>query len=237
LTVLVTGATILYVAQKPDYYRAQARVQVNSENNPAAGSKNGSNPIIVNNQANDPAYFTTQLQILEGSGLLRKVIKTLDMENNKNFFNPQNGRDLTAWQNVKKMFGFYRPPVVEQPATSAKSPKGALKLKTETSTLDSDAETERLAPLVAMLKRNLVITPVKDPRTKTAETRLIDIEYTHQDPAIATKIANTIADAYVLQNLEQKIQTNASASDFLQKRVAELQSDIREGEERLINYA
>ena len=110
LTVLVTGATIVYVAQKPDYYRAQSRVQVNAENNPAAGTRNGGNPIIVNNQANDPAYFTTQLQILEGSGLLRKVIKTLDLENNQNFLNPQKGRELSVWQNVKKMFGFYRPP-------------------------------------------------------------------------------------------------------------------------------
>ncbi|MEO8042571.1 MAG: polysaccharide biosynthesis tyrosine autokinase, partial [Acidobacteriota bacterium] len=42
---------------------------------------------------------------------------------------------------------------------------------------------------------------------------------------------------YVLQNLEQKIQLNANAGDFLQTRVAELQSDIRLGEERLINYS
>ena len=54
---------------------------------------------------------------------------------------------------------------------------------------------------------------------------------------IATKIVNALADTYVLQNLEQKVESNASASEFLQKRVAELQSQIREGEERLINYA
>lgn len=238
LTVLVTGATIFYVAQKPDYYRSQARVQVNAENNPAAGTRNGGNPIIVNNQANDPAYFTTQLQILEGSGLLRKVIKTLDLENNKNFLNPQKGKELSAWQNVKKMFGFYRPPASDQTAAvSSRSKENSLPLNSDTALLDSDAETERLAPLVSSLKRNLVVVPVKDSRTKNAETRLIDIEFTHQDPAIATKIANTIADVYVMQNLEQKIQTNASASDFLQKRVGELQSSIREGEERLINYA
>ncbi len=238
LTILVTGATIVYVAQNPDYYKSQARVQVNAENNPAAGSRNAGNPIIVNNQANDPAYFTTQLQILEGSGLLRKVIKTLDLENNKNFLNPQKGKELSAWQNVKKMFGFYRPPASEQPAAVSNRPKeNSLTLNTDNSSLDSDAETERLAPLVATLKRGLVVTPVKDARTRNVETRLIDIEFTHQDPVIATKIANTIADVYVMQNLEQKIQTNASASDFLQKRVGELQSNIREGEERLINYA
>lgn len=237
LTLLVTAATIVYVAQKPDYYKSQARVQINAENNPAAGGRGGNNPIIVNNQGNDPAYFTTQLQILEGSGLLRRVIKTLDLEHNQNFLNPQYGKQLTTWQNVKKMFGLYRPSVSEKPVSiSNRTKENTLKLSDGTS-IESDEETERLAPLVGMLKRNLVVSPVKDSRTASKETRLIDIEFTHQDPATAYKIVNTIADLYVLQNLEQKIQTNASASDFLQKRVAELQSNIREGEERLLNYA
>ena len=104
---MVTGATIIYVAQKPDYFQTEARIQVNAENNPASGGRNGSNPIIVNNAGSDPAYFATQLQILEGSGLLRRVIKTLDLENNKNFLDPQHGRQLTVWQNVKKMVGIY----------------------------------------------------------------------------------------------------------------------------------
>jgi polysaccharide biosynthesis transport protein len=237
LTVVVTGVTIVYVAQKPDYYRSEARVQVNSESNPAAGGRSGGNPIIVNNQGNDPAYFTTQLQILEGSGLLRRVIKTVDLENNQDFLNPQKGKQLTVWQNVQKMFGFYRPRPSEKSSSVSKPvDENKLKLDNQDSS-DPNKETERLAPLVAMLKRNLDISPVKDSRTKNAETRLIDITFTHQDPVVAAKIANAIGDIYVLQNLELKVQNNASAGDFLQKRVAELQSAIRLGEERLINYA
>jgi polysaccharide biosynthesis transport protein len=236
--LVITGLTIVYVAQKPDYYVSYARIQVNAENNPATGTRNGGNPIIVNNQGNDPAYFTTQLQVLEGSGLLRRVTKSLDLENSSNFLNPQKGKELTIWQNVRKLFGLYRPPI--EPPTSLipdNSKDNALKLKNDVSLSDTEKQTERFAPYLSVLKKNLVVSPVKDSRTKNAETRLIDIEFTHQDPAIAAKISNTIADLYVLQNLEQKIQTNASASDFLQKRVADLQSDIREGEERLINYA
>ena len=40
-----------------------------------------------------------------------------------------------------------------------------------------------------------------------------------------------------MSNLEKKVESNANAGDFLQKRVAELQSQIREGEESLANYA
>lgn len=232
LTLLITGATIFYVAQKPDLFRAEARIQVNSENNPAVGT----GTVIVNNSGSDPGYFTTQLQILEGPGLLRRVAKTLDLENNQSFLDPKRGRRLTVWQNVQKMFGYYTPTTKQSPSVNTGSGENKLILTSEKQ-IDPDQETEKYAGLVALLQSNLVISPVKDSRTSNKETRLIEILYTHEDPVVAAKITNAIGDAYVLQNLEQKIQTNASAGDFLQKRVAELQSEIRLGEERLINYS
>ena len=235
LTLLVTAATIVYVAQKPDYYRSDVRVQVNSENNPAVGGRTGG--IVVNNPGTDPAYFTTQLQILEGSGLSRRVIKTLDLENNPGFADPQRGKRLTVFQNIRKMFGLYRPPAAD-PSGLNSDAREANKLNlNKDNSLDPDSETEKLAPLVSLMKKGLAVSPVKDSRTTTKETRLIEIEFTHEDPVLAAKIANTIGDAYVLQNLEQKIQSNASAGDFLQKRVADLQAAIRLGEEQLINYS
>lgn len=234
--LLITSATVVYVAQKPDYYQTSVRIQVNAENNPAAGvSRDGGSAVIVNNPGNDPGYFTTQLQILEGASLLRHVAQTLDLENNPNFLDPQNNKRLTVWQNVQRMFGINH--ASGQNATDAKRPtENKLNLNRDKS-LDPDAETERYARFVARIKNNLTVLPVKDSRTSFRETRLIELEYTHGDPVLAAKIVNAIGDAYVLQNLEQKIQTNASAGDFLQKRVADLQSEIRLGEERLINYS
>jgi len=70
-----------------------------------------------------------------------------------------------------------------------------------------------------------------------AETRIIEIRFKHNDPPVATKIVNAIADAFVYANLERKTETSDKAGDFLQRRIAELQADIRNGEERLIIYA
>ena len=38
MTLLVTGLVIVYEAQKPDFYQASVRIQVNNEINPAAGA-------------------------------------------------------------------------------------------------------------------------------------------------------------------------------------------------------
>jgi capsular exopolysaccharide synthesis family protein len=233
ITLVGTFAVIVYEAQKADYYTAEARIQVNNEFNPAAGG-NGSGSIVLNS-GGDPAYFTTQLQVLEGAGLLRRVVKVMDLEHNPTFFRPAKGEETTVWQNVLRMFNLYQRPE-GRTSSLPENPNNKLNLKTD-STADLDSQAEALAPYVGFLKINLEVTPVRDNRTANKETRLINLQFRHYDPEIAAKVANTIADTYVLQNLEHKVETNASASDFLQKRVAELQSKIREGEERLINYA
>ncbi len=237
ISLLVTALVIIYEAQKPEFFKAETRVQINNEINPAAGTGSGGSSIIVSNPVNDPAYFTTQLQILEGSGLLRRVVKSIDLEHNEAFFRPNRGQQFTVWQNVLRMFGMYKPPAnnSDKNTLDEKSPKNELTLKKDVS-LDLDSEAEQLAPYVSNLKHRLNVAPVKDFRTVNRETRLIELQFTHNDPVVAAKVVNAIADAYVLQNLEQKVQNNAAAGDFLQKRVAELQSLIRSGEERLINY-
>jgi len=134
------------------------------------------------------------------------------------------------------MFGLYTPPQSSNAPNLESGSLNKLDLKID-STANLDTQAEALAPYVGYLKSSLSVNPVKDKRTATPTTRLIEIEFTHFDPQLATKVVNSIADTYVLQNLERKVESNANASDFLQKRVAELQSEIRLGEERLINYA
>lgn len=233
LTVVFTILVTVYVAQKPDYFRATARVQVNLENNPAL-----SNPAAVPAFGiYDPTYFSSQLQIIEGSGLLRRVVNTLDLPNNQAFVNPQRGQEVSIWQNVLRMLGKGKPRnVPTQSGLDSKilAPTTLSELSIE---VIDDKEVERLAPFVSRLKGGLSVSPVRENRVNYKETRLIDISFTHLDPHVAGKIVNAIADTYVTQNLEKKIQYTATAGDFLQKRIAQLQAQIRSNEERLINYA
>jgi capsular exopolysaccharide synthesis family protein len=66
---------------------------------------------------------------------------------------------------------------------------------------------------------------------------LIDIRASHADPVVAAKVVNATADAFALWNLAVKTKTNTVAGTYLQRRIAELQSQIRTGEEQLVNYA
>ena len=240
VVVLITMLVALVQARKPDIYTAAARLQVDLESNPAAGATapNGSS-VVINSPTNDPAYFNTQLQILTSPGLLRRVVKTLDLEHNQAFLSPQTARNRSPWQNLLRALGRGdgqkdgdAPPKdsAEVPLTGAVAPA---------TSRDDLVEAKRLAPYVAAVKAGLRVDPVKETRTGSyvRDTRLIDVSFTHADPQLAAKIVNAVADTFALANLEKRTETTATAGDFLQKRVADLQAQIRSGEERLVNYA
>jgi capsular exopolysaccharide synthesis family protein len=177
----------------------------------------------------DPDYFNTQVQILSSSTLLLRLAKTLDLEHNRNFLKapPENRSTL---QNLLRMFGFPTR-TNKTPANRAVDTGAGDQLALSDSARDGDAdEVDRLSPYADALHGMIQAEQVK-------RTRLIDIRCTHSDPQVATKVCNATADRFALWNLEVKTKTNTIAGTYLTKRIAELQSQIRSGEEQLVNYA
>jgi capsular exopolysaccharide synthesis family protein len=232
IVALMTMLSVIYVARKPDIYQANARVQVDLEN---SGAVVGKTPYVFG-PTNDPTYFNTQLQILISPGLMRRVVKALDLEHNPDFFKGNSTQKRSTWQTIKRMAGFGNKNRLEDNAR----PKDELQLRTTVATASPHedlVEAKRLAPYVGAILGGLKAEPVKETRGLYKETRLIDISFTHTDPEVASKVVNAIAETYVFNNLEKKGETNTTTGEFLQKRIAELQQQIRTDEEKLVNYA
>ena len=225
IVVLVSGVTAMYMARQPDVYESRSGVQVDSEtaNNPAIGALKG-NPIFLNNSSQDPTYFNTQIQILTSAGLLGRVAKTLDLEHNEAFLHPQSAQNRSFWESLKGLVGMSK----AKPQT--KEQEGYVLRPSSALSNDDIEEANHLQPYVEMLQSQLSVKQLSD-------TRIIEIRFKHQDPKIAEKINNTIADTFVVSNRERKTETTNNAGDFLQRRIADLQSEIRSNEEQLINYA
>ncbi|HUS12383.1 MAG TPA: polysaccharide biosynthesis tyrosine autokinase [Pyrinomonadaceae bacterium] len=228
LGVIISTIAALRQARQPDIYQAHARVQVNTESlNPALGaSKSGY--YYPDNTYMDPEYFNTQVQILSSPTLLRRVVRNLDLEHNRSFLNSRVATRST-WQSLMHMvgFGLQEKESSRPQSVSVAQPSNAI---ASTTAANDASDIERLAPYVESLQVLLDVEHLK-------KTRLIDIRANHTDPAVATKVVNAIADAFALWNLEVKTKTNTIAGTYLQKRIAELQSQIRSGEEQLVNYA
>src|SRR5688572_1147292 len=231
IVALITMLAVVYVARKPDFYEAQSRVQVDLEDSGAL--VNNTRPLY--GPTDDPIYFNTQLQILVSPGLLRRVVRTLDLEHNPDFFKGNPAQRQSTWQRLMRMAGLRK-----EAQDGGARPPDQLPLTNSVAqaTAREDLnEAKRLAPYVAMIVNGLKVEPVKETRGYYKETRLIDIKYNHTDPQVASKVVNAIAETYVFWNLERKTETNSTTGGFLQKRIAELQQQIRTAEERLVNYA
>jgi capsular exopolysaccharide synthesis family protein len=225
ILVLVTSLTAVYMSRQPDVYESLSRVQVDLEtaNNPAIGALKG-NSIYLNTPLQDPTYFNTQITILTSSGLLGRVAKTLDLEHNQAFLHPQAAQSGSLWESLKGVIGSKKNETTpKEPEENKLRPGSAL-------SRDDAVEANHYQPYIEMLQSQISVKQLTD-------TRIIEIRFRHQDPEVAEKVNNMVAETFVQSNLERKTETSNTAGDFLQKRIADLQSEIRHGEEQLINYA
>jgi len=75
----------------------------------------------------------------------------------------------------------------------------------------------------------VVIEPVKN-------SRLVNVSFESKDPKLAAKAANTLAEEYILQNLELHSQLSQEASKWLWSEILEQRSKLEESEAALQKY-
>ncbi len=224
ITLLVTTLSVIYVAQQPDVYESEAGIQVDLDNNPGLGQgKDGS--VIIKTQDDETVYLNTQLLLLQSPAFLRRVVKTLRLEQESGAFSWDSGRRNSTWANILGLAGLTE----NGPQPQKEMPLRATALAPPSDDGDMNAAL-KLEGDVAAIRSGLVAKPAHT-------SRLINIYFRHSNPSSAAKVANVVADTFVLANWERRVSSTSAAGDFLKKRIDELHAKIGENEKRLINYA
>ena len=228
IAVLLTTAAAIYMARKPDVFEAKARVQVDSEqvNQDLVTNERR---LPVNNQ--DAAYFNTQLQLLTSESLLRRVVKDFSLDTNPEFLKAKKESSVSPLRAILKAAGLAG-------GTTKKSDDGvdeiAVSPSSSVATSEEIAEAVRLAPFVDIIKKNLGVEPIRESRGTTKETRLIEIAFRNTDPDLAALIVNGVSEVFAKINQEKRTGTNKETNEFLEKRIADLQTDIKNSENKLV---
>jgi len=68
------------------------------------------------------------------------------------------------------------------------------------------------------------------------DTRLATVAVNHEDPEEAARWANMLAEAYLEQNLEAKIETTRNVYSWLQERLSSAEGDVESSEQILYEY-
>jgi len=216
---LVLGISSLATIQAyrdPSVYEGVTMVRIEGRSPGVLSTGTGS--VLVASQP-DPNFWGTQLRLLRNPSLARQVVLTLDLPHNPKFINGQ--AQSSVFNSIKRIFSG------DRPAPSGPSTANVLEPITEAEMNARPFTPEELAalePYEDAIANGLSVDAIE-------KTNLVNIHFTHTDPEMAQKIANTLADVFVKNNMEAITAGSSTAEMQLSQQVAKYQEKIR-GEER-----
>ncbi len=220
LIVVVTSLVTIQSFRAPSIYEGETTIRIEQKSQNVLQTKE----IVIQGQS-DPNFWGTQLKLLENPALARQVVLTLDLQNNPAFFGGRSQGGV--FTSLRRIFSREKRPT--------ESPSGAagLSVISESAVTTSSLTPEQLAklePYEDAIVAGLEVEPVP-------KTNLVKIKFVHADPELAQKIANTLAEVFVNNNLRRSTEGSQEAADLLANQIAKLQSEIKRGQEAQFNYA
>jgi capsular exopolysaccharide synthesis family protein len=219
LLLIITSLATVQAYREPSVYEGATQIKIEQKRPGILQSGNGGGIVIGQN---DPNAWGTQLKLLANETLARKVVLKLDLQHNPTFFGPQG--QSTIFASLKRIFSH------DSVAKSAPPPVSA--------PAKDDQPDEELTP-----EQLLALEPYEDMITAhesvepQPQTNLVIIRYTHTDPVLAQKIADTLADTFVENNQNQQESGNSKATQDLAHEIAKYQEQVHEKEQAVFAYA
>jgi len=206
--VLVIAGMMYQTYTTVPLYRAQARIQIDEEHTTA--QTDFKEPSLV---YSDPEpYYQTQYKILQGRDLALRAVKRLQLQTVPEF----NGSGA-------------KQPALTQAITDLKT-KVVTLVRGEAAVPAHRAGTppNQNQQADAFLGR-VQVAPVRG-------SRLVDVYFVSADPQFAARAVNVLAEEYVNQNLEFRLQNTDKTLEWLTEEVAKQQNVVQNSERMLAEY-
>lgn len=220
LVVVITSLVTIQMFRLASIYEGATTIKIEQRARSVLQTKD-----LVINSGTDPNFWNTQLKSLESQSLARQVALTLDLQHNPTFFGGQSQAGI--FSSLRKAFAR------DKKAAAQPSPTGALPVLSAADPKEQTLTPEQLAQLEPY-EDTIIANETVEPMTGT---NFVTIKYRHTDPELAQKIANTLAEVFINNNLERATQGSTKAGDLLAKEIANVQSRITRQQEMQINYA
>jgi capsular exopolysaccharide synthesis family protein len=220
LVMVITTLVTIQSFRAPNIYEGDTTIRI--EQKPTSVLQTGE---IVITGPNDPSFWNTQLKLLENPALARQVVLTLDLQHDPAFFGGQAPGGI--FPSLRRIFSS-KPKTNDSPAVSP-----GLTLVGEDEVDSSSLTPEQLAelePYEDAVIAGEVVEPIE-------RTNLVKMKFIHSDPALAQKIANTLAEVFVNNNLQRSAEGSNKAELLLAKEIASLQTKIKQEEQDRFTYA
>ncbi|MFP4088319.1 MAG: GumC family protein [Desulfobacteraceae bacterium] len=216
LIVVLTVAIHTFTATP--IYKATTRLIIEKENPNVVSIEE---VMAVDSSGTD--YYQTQYKIIESRGVAREVMDRLHLRDSEEFSpTPKDDWYSNLKRTVVETVGSWKETVVSLLKTEAEK-AGSNQGEKWNKHRDPDSE------LISRFIHRIEVSPIRN-------SRLVDLSFEAVDPVLATRIVNSLAKAYMDQNLEIRLRAVKDAVDWLNKRIDEERKKVEQSEQALLEY-
>jgi capsular exopolysaccharide synthesis family protein len=208
----IVGAVLLvaavYVYSETPRYTATAQVLIELQQETAGKEENA----FFTSIRLGPDMIESQLAIIKSSVFLQRVVEKLGLVSDPEFGSPipQAAKTPSLFARVRSAFG--GSPVVSAPPAP-----------------ENEMVAARVTSSVQALKGAITA-------ARAGQGYVIGISVTSVDRARAARLANAVADAFVVEKLDARFEAAKRASAWLSDRLAELREQLRQSEEAVAQF-
>ena len=211
--IIVVTVAIATLTTTP-IYRATIKLIIEKENPNVVSIQE-----VMSVDASGTDYYQTQYKIIESRSIAREVIERLNLDQSEEFF-PKPEDDF--FSNIKRS--------ISETIVSWKEAAFSLfEQEKELNPGDESDQVESDSSLVSTFIERINVEPIRN-------TRLVNIGFDAKDPVLAARIANTLAEAYIDQNLNTKLAAVQDAVSWLDRRIQEERKKVEAAQLRFQQY-
>jgi polysaccharide biosynthesis transport protein len=201
----------VYIARATPLYTASTQLLLDPRKEKAGGQ----DPILTDAVLDLPT-IESQIAVIQSSALLRRVVEKERLTNDPEFGTAPTGDGGVGL--VASVRALFVTRAVEPTAKPDKvAPNSLDELPVET---------------VGAIEKLKVAVAVK----RAGQAYVLEVSFTSANPTKAARLANAVADAYVVDKLDARFEAAKRASNWLSDRLVELRQQLRESEEAVAQF-
>ena len=210
VTLLISLAAILTIYQLTPRYTATTQLLIGINSAKVVDIQE-----VMTGNLNGDSAVIGEMEVIKSRELARKIIEHLQLDQYEEFNPKLKKPGFLAQLNPKNWI-----------PDNWKESMGVEEVKTGS---DDEKEEARLTNLTNTFLSKLTVSQIK-------RSQVINIAVESEDPKLAAKIANEVADKYIVGQLQAKFDATKKATDWLNDQLGELKEKLESSERAVENY-
>jgi exopolysaccharide transport family protein len=202
VTLGVTALAMVVVLQQTPLYTAEAQILLDRQKMQVTDMD-----AVMSGLPADSATVDSEVEILRSRALAARVVDRLNLTEDPEFNSSLREPSVLRWLDPRVWVA-----------------EGLALVQVEPEVVNGDLkERAELNGVINSLLSRLTV-------SRQRLTYVINVSFVSENPDKAARIANAIADTYILDQLEAKFEATRQANDWLSKRLGELRQQVQDSE-------